>query len=163
MTKSVQILSTTEVEDRYVAQHFYQMWLDNGIQPAEIQENWLAEILSFIKKARRELQYQAFVAQVDNGIIGSVSCQLFSGLYPNILISNCRQYGYIWGVYVSPEYRRQGIGKQLVQQALKYLRSQGCTRAILHTSPWGKPLYTQLNFVNSNEMQLDLNSIPIIT
>lgn len=36
------------------------------------------------------------------------------------------------------------------------LKSLGCTRVILHASPFGKPIYSHLGFSESNEMQLDL-------
>jgi hypothetical protein len=32
-----------------------------------------------------------------------------------------------------------------------------CTHAILHASPYGKPLYESLGFVPKNEMILELN------
>ena len=53
--------------------------------------------LQFIEQARRDLFYTAFVAEVDAHVVGSASCQLFAGLYPNILTADYRQYGYIWG------------------------------------------------------------------
>jgi ribosomal protein S18 acetylase RimI-like enzyme len=158
MSGNFQILPTTPNDDRQIAQHFYQMWLDNGIKPDEIQENWLEKTLIFINQARQNLEYQSFIAKVDSLIVGSVSCQLFSGLYPHILKETSRHYGYIWGVYVTPNYRHHGIGEKLTQQASHYLRSQGCTRVILHASPLGKPLYTRLGFQASNEMRLDLNT-----
>jgi hypothetical protein len=40
--------------------------------------------------------------------------------------------------------------------AIAYLNALGCTKAILHASPSGKPVYSNLGFVSSNEMQLDL-------
>ncbi len=105
----------------------------------------------------QELSFQAFVAKIDNKIIASVSCQLFAGLYPSIFKPNIRQYGYIWNVFVESAYRRQGIGTKLTQTAIDYLQSLGCTHAILHASPHGKPVYDNLGFVPKNEMILELN------
>jgi GNAT superfamily N-acetyltransferase len=67
-----------------------------------------------------------------------------------------RKYGYIWGVYVEPAYRKQGIAKQLTSATVNYLKAVGCTRAVLNASPLGKPVYESLGFSNSNAMQLDL-------
>jgi len=36
-------------------------------------------------------------------------------------------YGWLWILYVRPEYRRQGIGDKLVQSALGWLENEGCT------------------------------------
>jgi GNAT superfamily N-acetyltransferase len=143
-------------EDSLIAQHFYQLWRDNDVADADIQPNWEPIILQFIEQARQTLAYQAFVAEVKGRVVGTVSCQLFSGLYPLALADHYRKYGYIWGVYVESAYRGRGFAKTLTTLALDYLKTLGCTRAILHASPTGKPVYTKLGFIESNEMRLDL-------
>lgn len=143
-------------ENNLIAEHFLQMWLDIGISSDLIEPNCHDITLEFIKQARQNLSYKAFIAEVDNKIIGSVSCQLFAGLYPLILTAKQRKYGYIWGVYVEAAYRQQGIGKKLTQTAIDYLKSIGCTRVILHAAPLARSLYSSLGFCPSNEMSLDL-------
>ncbi|MEM7590224.1 MAG: GNAT family N-acetyltransferase [Cyanobacteria bacterium P01_A01_bin.83] len=152
------INQATPAMDRIIAQHFYQLWLDNNVSPELIDDNWLDITLNFIQQARQELKFRAFVAQVETGmdleIVGSVSCQLFAGLYPSVLHN--RNYGYIWNVYVERNYRRQGIATQLTKAAVGYLKSLNCTKALLHASPSGKPVYQGIDFTSSNEMMLDL-------
>ena len=142
--------------DRLIAQHFYQLWLDNNLTSAQIDRNWLQTTLEFIAKARQELLFQAFVASIDEKIVASASCQLFSGLYPSPFESSFRKYGYIWNVFVESDYRRQGIGSQLTTKAIDYLRTLDCSHAILHASPHGKVMYENLGFVPKNEMILEL-------
>lgn len=144
-------------EDTLIAEHFYQLWRDNDVSANFIESDWLKITLEFIDRTRQELSYQAFVAELNGRVVGSVSCQLFAGLYPLILTAEYRKYGYIWGVYIEPEYRRKGIAKQLTNRALEYLKSKNCTRAILHASPSGKPVYSALGFLPTNEMGLSLN------
>jgi GNAT superfamily N-acetyltransferase len=72
------------------------------------------------------------------------------------MAQHTRYYGYTWGVYVESAYRHQGVGMRLTEQAIAYLKSLNCTRAILHASPVGKPLYAKMGFQPSNEMFLDL-------
>ena len=153
---NITIREASQNEDSLIAQHFYQMWMDNDVPDESIRSNWLETTLQFINNARQDLFYQAFIAEVDGVAIGSASCQIFAGLYPQVLAENYRKYGYIWGVYVEPAYRRRGIAKQLTNMAIAYLKSLGCTRVILHASPSGKPVYTSLGFSESNEMRLDL-------
>ncbi len=128
-------------EDSLIAEHFFRMWLDNGVSEDAVEGEWHDITLNYIKEARRNLFYKAFVAEFDSLIVGSTSCQLFAGLYPNILKPQYRKYSYIWGVYVEARYRRQGIAKQLMSMALDYLKAIACTRVILHASPLGKPVY----------------------
>lgn len=143
-------------EDSLLAEHFYRLWRDNNIAAESIRPDWEDITLQFIQQARRELSYKAWVAEVEGAIVGSAGCQLFAGLYPLILADHERKYGYIWGVYVEPAYRGQGIANQLTQAAIAHLKTLHCTRAILHASPSGKPIYTRLGFCESNEMRLDL-------
>ena len=143
--------------DRIIAEHFYQLWLDNKVSVDLIRDDWLDVTLKFIKQARRESKFQAFVAQVETKIVGSVSCQLFAGLYPSPFKVEYRNYGYIWNVYVQSDYRRQGIATELTKTAIGYLKSLNCTKAVLHASPLGKPLYENIGFISSNEMMLDLS------
>ena len=150
------IVPALSAEDSIVARHFYQLWLDNNIESNSIQDDWLEITLEFIAKARQELSFQAFVGEIDGKIVGSVSCQIFAGLYPFPFKPNVRKYGYIWNVFVESTYRRQGIGSKLTNKAINYLQSLDCTHAILHASPHGKPVYEKLGFVAKNEMILNL-------
>ena len=156
MANKVKIRLATPEDDLVIAEHMYKLWRDNQITTDLIRPNWQSITQVFIDRVRQDLAYQAFVAEIDNIIVGSVGCQIFGGLYPNILVDECRRYGYIWGVYVESPYRHQGIGKKLTLQARDYLKSIGCNKAILHASPLGKPVYSSLGFVSSNEMCLDL-------
>lgn len=153
---AAKIRPATSREDALIAQHFYQMWRDNEVPADAIDPDWLAITLRFIEDARQTLSYQAFLADVDGAIVGSASCQRFAGLYPDVLKPTYRQYGYIWGVYVEPAHRQQGIATSLTQQAIAYLHKIGCTQALLNASPWGRSIYTQLGFVETNSMRLDL-------
>ncbi|MEI2577690.1 GNAT family N-acetyltransferase [Scytonema sp. PRP1] len=154
--QQITIREATQQEDSLIAEHFYQMWQDIGVPDEAINPNWFEITLQFIEQARQDLFYKAFVAEVDGGVVGSASCQLYSGLYPNVFIPEYRKYGYIWCVYVKPSYRKQGIAKQLTSATVNYLKALGCTRAVLNASPLGKPVYESLGFSNSNAMQLDL-------
>jgi ribosomal protein S18 acetylase RimI-like enzyme len=157
MERNIKIKEASSRDYPLIAEHFYRLWQDNDVSADSIEPNWCNITLQFIDHAERELSYKAFVVEVDGTVVGSTSCQLFAGLYPNVLAEQYRKYGYIWGVYVEPAYRGQGLAKRLTQKAITYLKTLGCTRAILHASPSGKPVYTKLGFKESNEMRLDLS------
>ncbi len=150
------IAKATPQEDYLIAKHFYQMWLDIGYDKDYLAADWSEITRKYIYHARQNLQYQAFIAEIDGKTVGSAGCQLFDGLYPQIIKAESRQYGYIWGVYVEKAYRDRGIGKQLTIRTRDYLKSIGCTRAVLHASPQGKPVYDRIGFISSNQMHFDL-------
>jgi len=154
--QAVNLREASPHEDSLIAEHFYQMWLDNEVPAHSIQADWLNITLQFIEHARQKLDYKAFVAEVKGTVVGSTSCQLFTGLYPHILAEQYRKYGYIWGVYVEPPHRGQGLAKKLTGMAINHLKLLGCTRVVLNASPSGKPVYNSLGFSESNAMQLDL-------
>ena len=150
------ITSALPADDSLVAQHFYQLWLDNNLTPEDIDDNWLHITREFIIEARQERSFRAFLGSIDKKVVASVSCQLYAGLYPSPFKPSFRHYGYIWNVFVDSGYRRQGIGTQLTQTAIDYLRTLDCTHVIFHASPQGKPVYENLGFVPKNEMILEL-------
>ncbi|MEM8827802.1 MAG: GNAT family N-acetyltransferase [Cyanobacteria bacterium P01_G01_bin.19] len=158
MTENLNLIITPASSDEYgiVAEHFYQLWLDNQITPDLIREDWRPITLEFMARAHQGLSFRVFLGRIDSTIVGSVSCQIFAGLYPSPFKPSFRQYGYIWNVYVEPAYRRQGVGSKLTREAVNYLRSLNCTHAILHASPQGKPVYEKFGFIPKNEMILTL-------
>lgn len=44
-----------------------------------------------------------------------------------------------------------------MEEAIAYLKSIGCTKIMLHPSPQGKFLYSNLGFNQTNKMGLDLS------
>ena len=88
-----QVREATLHENSLIAKHFYQMWQDNDVSTYSIRSDWLKITLQFISHARQELYYKAFVAEVNGIVVGSAGCQLFTGLYPNVLEDHYRN---IW-------------------------------------------------------------------
>jgi ribosomal protein S18 acetylase RimI-like enzyme len=156
-TAKISYRIATPADDLTIAEHFYQLWLDNAVTPSGLHPDWQQRTLSFIHQARNELAYRAFMAETADGqIIGSAGCQYFAGLYPLVFAPQQRLDGYIWNVYVVPDYRRQGIGRALTSCCVEYLREIGCTRAVLNASPSGRPVYESLGFAVGNLMMLGL-------
>ena len=51
-----------------------------------------------------------------------------------VVVGNTRT-GNIWGLFVHPEFERQGLGRRLLDTAVDWLWSQGLTQLWLTTSP----------------------------
>jgi len=145
-------------DDEILARHHIALWKSYGIQPEQMRTDALAIILDFITVGRRERSLATFLAcDEDDRVIGSASSQLHRVPYPEIMLPSVRRFGYIWSVFVEPAYRRQGIARQLMEQALAHLRAIGCTTAVLHSSDAGEALYQQLGFRVVKEMRMGLN------
>jgi ribosomal protein S18 acetylase RimI-like enzyme len=151
--KTLTIREVIKQDETTIAEHLCQIAIESGVPPSSIRQDWLEKTTRFIDYARCELRYRGFVAEQDDKIIGSASCQILE-LYP--MVSEQYQKGYIWGVYVEPSYRRQGIATKLMQEAMTYLKEIGCVKAVLHVSDRGKLLYSGLGYGESNEMVISL-------
>lgn len=61
--------------------------------------------------------------------------------------------GYLLNVFTEPTYRRRGIARRLVVRAVEEAKERGLHLVTLHATPMGKPLYAELGFAGTNEMQ----------
>ncbi|GAC1358028.1 MAG: GNAT family N-acetyltransferase [Herpetosiphon sp.] len=95
----------------------------------------------------------AWLAEQANGTVGMLAMLLQH--HPPLPL-NQRRRGYITGVYVHPDHRRRGLGKQLLNAAITYGRTSGLQRLELRTSEQGRPLYTALGFEPREILMLDL-------
>ena len=71
--------------------------------------------------------------------------------------SNTRR-ALIINVYTEPDFRKQGLARQLMLLVIKYLKDEGIRSVVLHASDEGRHLYESMGFVPTNEMRLWLGS-----
>lgn len=65
--------------------------------------------------------------------------------------------GYVSHVWVTPAWRRRGVGSALVKALAAEARARGFTRVRLHATEEGRALYATLGFrLRSNDMELVL-------
>lgn len=148
--------TATEADDELIARHFLATWREAGVPAEAVLGDAHARIHAFLAEARAGLGFAAFVAEADGAPVGSAACQFYRAPYPDVLAPSHRRYGYIWGVYVEPAWRRRGIARRLTAATLDHLRALGCTRALLNASPEGRLVYAGMGFQPSTEMRLDL-------
>ncbi|MEH1881875.1 hypothetical protein [Nostoc sp.] len=53
------------------------MWLNIGVDESNILLDWQNITLKFIEEARRDLFYKAFIAEIDNTVVGLVVQKTF--------------------------------------------------------------------------------------
>jgi GNAT superfamily N-acetyltransferase len=152
----VEIDPTTD--DAVLAEHYHRHWLELGIPPADVAPDWRAAFLAFVRSAREERAFAAFVARAEGMVVGSACSQLVERVYPAFRSVDRGGTGYVWGVYVQPAARGRGLGRQLVHACLAHLRAQGCGRVLLHTGARARPLYEGLGFAATDELALRLDT-----
>ena len=62
----------------------------------------------------------------------------------------------ILNIYCEPEFRRQGLARQLMLLIIKWLKDENFSSVALHASAEGRPLYESMGFQPTNEMRLNL-------
>jgi GNAT superfamily N-acetyltransferase len=143
-------------EDELVVRHYRALWESYGVGDENIRPDAEQVVRDFITSGRDRYEMAAFLAEIDGQVVGSTACQLHHLPYPAVTTAAFSKYGYIWHVFTDPAARRRGVATQLVQRAVDHLRAIGCTKAVLHASDAGEPVYRQLGFAIAKEMRLDL-------
>ena len=99
---------------------------------------------------------QTTVIAADNG--KTIGCASLS--YINIMPTfdhPTGKRGHLMNVYTNKEYRRQGIGRKMVELLIEEAREKGCTEISLDATEQGRFLYTQIGFTtNGSGMVLEL-------
>lgn len=106
---------------------------------------YAATPFELVERARGGV-YQTVVARVGDKEAGNCEYSTLTELSDDPQAARC---GYIWGLYVDPAFRRQGIARQLLTMAMDRLYRQGCTACWLTTASdnWeAQALYLALGF-----------------
>ena len=64
--------------------------------------------------------------------------------------------GYIMNLVTVPEYRRQGVAREIIKTMIEWIIDQEITVMALHATEMGEKLYRELGFEVSNEMCLKI-------
>jgi ribosomal protein S18 acetylase RimI-like enzyme len=144
-------------QDDVLIRHYLAIWESYGTPADDIVADAKQRIKAFIDEGRMERQLATFLAVAGGVPVGSASCQLHISPYPNVIKSAVRKHGYIWSVFVEPSFRRRGVSRELTRMAIEYLKSIGCTAAVLHASDIGQSGYASLGFKIAKEMRLKFN------
>jgi GNAT superfamily N-acetyltransferase len=109
---------------------------------------------SYLAKALRDGTFRAWLAETANRVLGGGAI-IISPWPAHPYDLECRR-ATILNVYTYPQYRRQGIARQIMQTMIAWCKQESFARITLHASPDGRHLYESLGFEPSNEMRLKL-------
>ncbi|MES2704522.1 MAG: GNAT family N-acetyltransferase [Bacteroidota bacterium] len=120
----------------------------NGKQSEAIERN-LRDNLNAYFKAELGRNYICWYASV-NGDVAAIG-----GLGIRVVPGNIKNpsgvWGYIMSIYTVPQYRRQGLCKQILERLVNTARERGVTAFELHATKEGEPVYVQSGFVQHSE------------
>lgn len=105
-----------------VGREDFQAWLDMGLLlwPEESE----VEIKKYFETILGSEREEAFVYRDEDGAyIGFINVSIRHEYVPGAVTF---PVGYVEGIYVRPEYRRQGTAKRLLEQGEKWAAERGC-------------------------------------
>lgn len=152
----MQVRAGTTADNELIADHYLALWATYETPSEAYLPDARERILRFLAHGLSELKLRTFVATAGERIMGSAGCHLRPEVYPTVVRPSHRNAGYIWQVYVLPEFRGKGAGRALTSACVDYFRTVGCTVATLHYSEAGEQLYRSMGFEQGNELRLAL-------
>jgi putative acetyltransferase len=95
----------------------------------------------YLRAARRHPDAAVYVAEVDGVVVGRLSL----ARDPHLASRHVADLG----LMVAEPFRRQGVGRRLLEEAVAWARASGITKLELHVFPWNEAalrLYESFGF-----------------
>lgn len=136
--------------------HRRLMFYDMGHRENEVLEAMVRSSRPFIRRYLEEHSYQGWFAIAPDGRVAAGAGLLITDHVSGPLSPEQVRRAYLLNVYTYPEFRKQGLARQLTERAIQWCRKEGFKILWLHASDYGRPLYESLGFEPTNEMKLIL-------
>jgi len=149
----ITIREATPSESAIILHHRRSMFRDMGEGTVEELDR-MAEVASpWLARALADGSYRHWLALDSSGRVAGGGGVLLCP-WPANPKDPCTERAVILNVYTEPEFRRQGIARQIMQTILVWAKERGLRAVNLHASDEGRLLYEQLGFEPTNEMRL---------
>ena len=136
-----------------ILHHRRSMFHDMGEGTAESLDRMVENTRPWLKRALADGSYKAWLAETDERKIAAGGGVLISSWPARPEDPNTRR-ALVLNVYTEPEYRRQGLAREIMLRIIQWLKEDGFRSVFLHASDDGRPLYEKLGFAPTNEMRL---------
>jgi GNAT superfamily N-acetyltransferase len=114
-----------------------------GKQAVEVEDHLKNNLIEYFKK-ELDKNYLCWYVKV-NGEVASIA-----GMVIRISPGNVRNpsgiWGYIMSVYTLPQFRKQGLSKNILERLLNTAKERGVTAFELHATKDGEPVYQKAGF-----------------
>jgi GNAT superfamily N-acetyltransferase len=145
----------TVADSEIIATHRRAMFFEMGYRDQSALDAMTAAFHPWVRRKMVEGEYLGWLAvRTDGSVAAGLGLWLMD--WPPHMVGPGSRRGNILNVYTSPDSRRQGLARRLMEAALDWCRANKIRAVILHSSNEGRPLYEKLGFRPSNEMRLML-------
>lgn len=115
------------------------------------KEAFIKECSEFVKTSLESGTWKCWVAKENSEIVSHIFLQKVA-LVPKPQNLNDKYFGYVTNTYTKPEFRNKGIGKELIDELIKYSKSQNFDTLIVWPSEKSIEWYKRAGFSQSNEI-----------
>jgi GNAT superfamily N-acetyltransferase len=153
------------VEDApVIAWHRARMFQDMGTLPPAAFDDFVTESRLWTERALERGEYFGWLGtpKSDPGaVVGGAGVQMRQ--VPPHPFQRPREIGFAKGkhaivlnVFTESAWRRRGLARLLMEELLRWARTEQLDRLVLHATNDGRPLYEQLGFEVTNEMRIEV-------
>jgi GNAT superfamily N-acetyltransferase len=137
-----------------IMRHRRGMFMDMGFEDPTALDAMQRTSEEFMRKAVTDGEYHQWFAETSQSrVIGGVAVLVHP--WVSSPTDPRPERAYVLNMYVYPEFRRQGIARELMSTALEWCRKHGFRSEYLHASENGRRLYEELGFKPTNEMRIE--------
>ena len=140
----------TQADSELIAAHRCAMFAEMG-RDSNALEEMRRNFVPWVEGAIGGGKYVGWIVEDGDRVAASAGF-LELEWPPHALDPSCERRGYLLNFWVEPDYRRRGLARGLVQEALGESRRRGIRVTALHASDTGRLVYEQMGFRASNEM-----------
>ncbi|MCH8623000.1 GNAT family N-acetyltransferase [Undibacterium sp. TS12] len=112
-------------------------------------EQLLAATRDYYARAFDNHECKTWVAEADGKIVATGSLVVF--VRPPYPGNTSGKDAYLLNMYTMAEYRKQGLARKILQQAMQYAREQGYGKVWLQATDDGQPLYASAGFASTSD------------
>jgi GNAT superfamily N-acetyltransferase len=149
----ISIRKAAATESAIILHHRRSMFRDMGEGTVEELDRMVEVATPWLTQALADGSYRHWLALDLSGRVAGGGGVLL-GPWPANPKDPCTQRALILNVYTEPEFRNQGIARQIMMTILAWVKEQGLRVVNLHASKQGRKLYEKLGFEATNEMRL---------
>ncbi|HMD49750.1 MAG TPA: GNAT family N-acetyltransferase [Bryobacteraceae bacterium] len=138
-----------------IVSHRRAMFHEMGYRDDQVLDAMCEAFRPWVIRMIHSGEYHAWFAVAPDGSIAA-GLGLWLMDWPPHMVGPGARRANILNVYTSPDHRRQGLARRLMDTSLDWCRAHCIRAVILHSSDQGRPLYNSLGFRPTNEMRLVL-------
>jgi GNAT superfamily N-acetyltransferase len=130
-----------------ITAHRREMYRDNNVRDESVLDAIDLEFGPWVTARLLDGRYVGLLLEEDGRVIAGTG--IFFADFPPHWMD-------LLNVYTEPQARGNGYAKRLMEATLEECRKRGVPTVVLHASKFGRPIYEQLGFVQTDEMMLRL-------